>query len=185
MKLPAKYKSGWHNDSHRHFLAAKYGAASKVKLFHGSPIMNREQIAKEGLGGNRPVYLTPSAATAAWFANNNAATDDRGIDLYEVRVPIKSLVWDGPNVETVDRLKEPDELSQFWVRAQQDQYPRTGRATDIKRLSDSEKTKLLAKWDVRDSKNYVDDQAQEETNHRNVENAFGNWFSKKSSELPQ
>jgi lipocalin len=27
MKLPSKYKSGWHNDSHRHFLAAKYGAA--------------------------------------------------------------------------------------------------------------------------------------------------------------
>jgi hypothetical protein len=27
MKLPSKYKSGWHNDSHRHFLAAKFGSA--------------------------------------------------------------------------------------------------------------------------------------------------------------
>jgi hypothetical protein len=27
MKLPSKYKSGWHNDSHRHYLAAKFGSA--------------------------------------------------------------------------------------------------------------------------------------------------------------
>jgi hypothetical protein len=31
MKLPPKNKSGWHNDSHRHYLAAKYGAAYSKK----------------------------------------------------------------------------------------------------------------------------------------------------------